>query len=417
MTEIIQSDDSGNVTVTADDSKTRRNVMVLAAAQAVAGASAPMNIAVSALAGYSLLGENKALATVPITGFVLGTACGTVPAALLMRRVGRRAGLIAGMLIGAIGGLIGAGAMGIGSFWTLCLATFLMGFASAFVQQFRFAAADTASPAFRPKAISLVLVGGIVAGVLGPQAVIHSRDLIGSVPYAGVYLTASAFLVVGALILVALDIPKPLAVQRSQAGRPLWQIARRPRFIIAVTCAISAYALMSLVMTAAPLAMVGHGHHQDAATLGIQWHVLAMFGPSFVTGSLIVRFGARRIIAVGLVLLIGCAVVALAGVSIAHFWLALVLLGIGWNFGFIGGTALVTETYEPAEKERVQALNDFLVFGFVAFASFMSGNLLVAGGWNAVNLSVLPVAAICLVGLGWLEIRARKTAIHDFRSP
>ena len=417
MTESVRGDIAGNVGVAADDGRARRNVMVLATAQAIAGASAPMNMAVSALAGFSLLGQNKALATVPITGFVLGTACGTVPAALLMRRVGRRAGLITGMLVGAIGGLIGAGAMGIGSFWTLCLATFMMGFATAFVQQFRFAAADTASAAFRPKAISLVLAGGIVAAVLGPQAVIHSRDLIGSVPYAGAYLAASAFMITGALILIALDIPKLPAVQRSEAGRPVWQIARRPRFIIAVTCAISAYALMSLVMTAAPLAMVGHGHHQDAATLGIQWHVLAMFGPSFFTGALIVRFGAERIIAAGLVLLIGCAAVALSGVSIGHFWLALVLLGVGWNFGFIGGTALVTETYEPVEKERVQALNDFLVFGFVAFASFMSGRLLVSGGWNAVNLSVLPIAVICLVGLGWLEIRARKRAMHDFRSP
>ena len=417
MTDIVQGSIAGNTSVVADDRKARRNVMVLAAAQAIAGAAPPMNMAVSALAGFSLLGQDKSLATVPITAFVLGTACGTVPAALLMRHVGRRAGLITGMLVGAIGGLVGAGAMGIGSFWTLCLATFLMGFANAFVQQFRFAAADTASLAFRPKAISLVLAGGIVAAVLGPQTVIHSRELIGSVPYAGVYLAASVFMVTGALILIALDIPKPPVVHHSEAGRPLWQIAKRPRFIIAVTCAISAYALMNLVMTAAPLAMVGHGHPQDAATLGIQWHVLAMFGPSFFTGSLIVRFGAERIIAVGLVLLIGCAVVALSGISIAHFWLALVLLGIGWNFGFIGGTTLVTETYEPVEKERVQALNDFLVFGFVAFASFMSGRLLVTGGWNAVNLSVLPIAVICLVGLGWLELRARKRTARDFRSP
>ncbi len=417
MTDTVQGSSAGKVGAPVDDRKARRNVMVLATAQAVAGSSAPMNIAISALAGFSLLGQDKSLATVPITGFVLGTACGTVPAALLMRQVGRRAGLIAGMLVGAIGGLIGAGAMGIGSFWTLCLATFLMGFANAFIQQFRFAAADSASLAFRPKAISLVLTGGIVAAVLGPQAVIHSRDLIASVPYAGGYLAASGFLVAGALILIALDIPKPPMVQRSEAGRPLIQIARRPRFIIAVTCAVSAYALMSFVMTAAPLAMVGHGHHQDAATLGIQWHVLAMFGPSFFTGTLIARFGAVRIIAVGLALLIGCAVVALSGLSIGHFWFALVLLGIGWNFGFIGGTALVTETYEPVEKERVQALNDFLIFGSVAFASFMSGRILVSGGWDVVNLSVLPVAAICLVGLVWLEIRARKRAAHDFRSP
>ena len=417
MTQAVQDGFGSGDSSAADGRKARRNVLVLAIAQAIAGASPPMNMAISTLAGFSLLGEDKSLATLPITGFVIGVACGTVPAAMLMRRVGRRAGLITGLLSGAVGGLVGAGAMGIGSFWTLCLATFLLGFANAFVQQFRFAATDTASKAFRPKAISLVLAGGIVAAILGPQTAIYSRDLVESVPYAGVYLAASVFLIAGALVLIALDIPKPPAVHRSQAGRPLGQIARRPRFIIAVFCAISAYALMNLVMTAAPLAMVAHGHSEEAAVLGIQWHVLAMYGPSFFTGSLIARFGTERVIAAGLVLLIGCAAVALSGVSIGHFWLALILLGVGWNFGFVGGTALVAETYEPAEKERVQALNDFLVFGFVAFGSFMSGKLLVLGGWNAVNLSVLPIAIICLAGLGWLEIRARKRAMQDFRSP
>lgn len=394
----------------ADDRRARRNTAVLAAAQSVGGIAGPLNLSISALAGAFLLGPDKSLATLTITGFVLGTAAGSVPAALLMRRFGRRPGFIGGMLVGAAGALTEAAAMLMSLFWLLCLGCFMMGFAAAFVQQFRFAAADTASPGFRPKAIAWVLAGGIIAAVLGPQTVIFTKDMLAPVPFAGAYLAGAGLMLVAALILMALEIPRPPRPAPGQGGRPLAVIARQPRFLIAVTCAISAYALMNLVMTAAPLAMVGHGHSQDEAVLGIQWHVIAMFGPSFITGSLIARFGAERVVAAGLALLIGCAIVALAGLSVAHFWGALILLGVGWNFGFIGGTAMVTETYEPVEKERVQALNDLLVFGWVAFASFSSGKLLTAGGWDAVNLTLIPFALACLAALGWLMLRRRRTA-------
>jgi MFS family permease len=213
-----------------------------------------------------------------------------------------------------------------------------------------------------------------------------------------------------AAILSFLDIPRLRASAARDSGRPLGAIARQPEFLVAVGCATSSYALMSFVMTAAPLAMVMHHHHRDAATLGIQWHVLAMYAPSFVTGSMIARFGAERMVAAGLLLLIGCAVVALSGVSIAHFWLALILLGLGWNFGFIGGTTLVTRTYRPEEKEKVQALNDFLVFGVVALASFSSGEMLMVAGWNALNMFVLPVAVACLLALFWQMSRRRRVA-------
>jgi MFS family permease len=391
-----------------DDRRARRNVLVLAAAGAVAGAGAPIVFALSSIAGATLLPADTSLATLPVTSFVVGTACGTVPAALLQRRLGRRPGLILGMLVGALGGLVQAGAMALASFALLCVGASLMGFSAAFVQQFRFAAADTASEAFRPKAISWVLAGGIVAGVLGPQTAIHTRELLPSVPFAGAYLGAAALMLGAALVLLGLDIPRLADVARGEAGRPLGVIARQPRFVLAVLCAATTYALMSLVMTAAPLAMVHHGHGQDAALLGIQWHVLAMFGPSFVTGSLIARFGAARLAAVGLALLAACAAVALAGVSVAHFWAALVLLGLGWNFGFIGGTALVVETYRPVERERVQALNEFVVFGAVALASFSSGTLLTVGGWDVVNLVVLPATALCLLALGWLSLQRSK---------
>lgn len=391
-----------------DDSRAKRNVVVLAVVQAIAGSGAPINIAISSLAANYLLGDDKSLATLPITTFLLGTACGAAPAALLMRRIGRRAGFIVGLLIGALGGLVEAAAMGIHHFWLLAFGAFMVGVTNAFIHQFRFAAADISSAAFRPKAISWVLVGGIFAAIIGPQTVIYTRDLMDPLPFAGAYIAAAGLATIGAFILIFLDIPKPTFNKTVKFGRPLSEIAAKPDFIIAVICAVCAYALMSLVMTATPLAMAQDGHHQDMSVWAIQWHVLAMFGPSFITGSLIARFGAERIVAIGLILLIGCASVALSGVSVAHYWVAMVLLGIGWNFGFIGGTTLVTLTYRPEEKERVQALNDVIVFGFVALASLSSGHLLVLGGWNLVNLAVYPIAIMGLIALGVLALKRRR---------
>jgi MFS family permease len=403
------TDQVAPVTLT-DDRKARRNVFVLAAAGALGGSLPAIVFATAPIAAYDLLGEDKSFATMPITAFVVGTAAGSVPAALLMRRIGRRPGFIAGVLLGAAGSALAALAMFLASFLLLSAGSFLVGFSAAFVQQFRFAAADTASPAFLPRAISWVMIGGIVSAVLGPQTVIHTADLFAPAPFAGAYVAGAVLALAAVLVLIFLDIPRaPLAKDRYH-GRPLGEIARQPRFIIAVACAVSAYALMSFVMTAAPLAMVLHHHHRDAAVLGIQWHVLAMFGPSFFTGSLIARFGAERIIATGLLLLVGCALVALAGTSISHFWAALVLLGIGWNFAFIGGTTLLTLTYWPEEKERVQALNDFIIFGIVALASFLSGEMLLRGGWDVLNFVVLPVALAALAALLWQMRRARKAA-------
>jgi MFS family permease len=249
-----------------------------------------------------------------------------------------------------------------------------------------------------------------VAAVIGPQTVIHLADLFPEAIFAGAFIGAAGLALCAALILTFLDIPHTARRETRGGGRPLAEIALKPGFLVAVGCATSTYALMSFVMTAAPLAMVMHDHHRDAAVLGIQWHVLAMFGPSFFTGSLIARFGAERIVATGLVLLVGCAAVGLSGVTIGHFWLELVLLGIGWNFGFIGGTALVTNTYRPEEKEKVQALNDFLIFGFVAFASWSSGELLLIGGWNLLNIVVIPVALGFLLALFWQMSRKRMRA-------
>lgn len=391
-----------------DDARTRKNVLVLAVAGALGGAAGPINFAVAALAAYAMLGDDKSLATVPATAFVVGTACGTVPAALLMRSIGRRWGFIAGMLVSVAGALLSTSALAVGSFALLCAGSFLVGFASAFVQQFRFAAADTASPGFRPRAISLVMAGGVASAIIGPQTVIHSADLFDGAEFAGAFMGSAALSLLAAAALLFLDIPRARAKHGTADGRPLPQIVRQPTFIVAVACATSAYAMMSFIMTAAPLAMVMHHHHQNEAILGIQWHVLAMFAPSFFTGSLIGRFGAHRIVALGLLLLIACALVGLSGTTVGHFWLALVLLGVGWNFAFVGGTDLVTRTYVPAEREKVQALNDFLVFGVVALASFSSGGVLVVGGWSVLNVLVLPFAIGSLAALLWLALRARR---------
>jgi MFS family permease len=393
----------------ADDRTARRNVFVLATAGALVGSVPPINFACGTLAANMMLGDNKSLATLPVTAFVIGTALGTVPAALLTRRIGRRASFMIGMAIGVAGGLVQTAAMMLGSFVALCLGTLVAGVCSAFYQQFRFAAADTASDAFRPRAISFVLVGGIVAAVVGPQTVIHTADLFPAAQFAGSYLASVGLVLAGALVLLSLNIPKPVARRSASGGRPLAEIALRPEFLVAVGCATSAYAVMSFVMTAAPLAMVMHGHHRDAAVLGIEWHVMAMFAPSFVTGTLVTRFGARAVVATGLVLLVGCALVALSGTSVGHFWLALILLGVGWNFGFIGGTTLVTQSYRPEEKEKVQALNDFIIFGFVALGSLSAGGMLQVGGWDIVNAIVPPVAFACLVALFW-QMRRRPRA-------
>jgi MFS family permease len=394
-----------------DDTAARRNALVLAAAQAVGASSAPIVISLGGLAGFYLLGDNKLLATLPITFFVLGVATGSMPAAMLMQKIGRRAGFQIGAFAPMAGGALAAYAIIIGSFWLLCLATACTGLGNSFVQQYRFAAADTASAAFRPKAISWVLIGGVITGVLGPQIVIFAKDALDPIPFAGAFLAQIVLACALIFVLSFLRIPKPAPIRAGQGGRPLKEIATQSRFVVAVFCAIASYGLMSLVMTATPLAMVACDHSQTDAALGIQWHVIAMFAPSFFTGSLITRFGHERVIATGLLLLAGCGAVALAGVTLAHFWSALILLGIGWNFGFIGATAMLTETYRPEERSRVQGLNDFLVFGFQAFASLMSGALLNIAGWAAINIVIFPIVAMCFALLVWVWFRGERRSV------
>lgn len=392
-----------------DDRIARRNVALLAFAQALGGASASIVIATGPLIGSALLGSDKSLATLPVSFMVLGTALGMLPAGMIMRRFGRRRSFLGSSIGGTITSLLAAWAVLGASFWLFTLACAAMGFVTAFVQQFRFAAADTASPAFRPRAISWVMAGGILAGVIGPQTVILTRDLFAPILFAGTYIALAGLSFLAFLVLWFLKSPPPMAKAQAGDARPLSEIMRQPGFIVAVTCGIVSYALMSLVMTATPLAMIGCGLTTTDAALAIQWHVLAMFGPSFFTGSLIARFGVRTIVLVGLALLCGCAVIALSGEEVGHFWVALILLGVGWNFGFIGATTMLTACYRPSERNMVQSANDFLVFGFVAFASFSSGSLLYNFGWGTVNMLVFPVTAICVV----LMVVLRRSSTSD----
>lgn len=372
---------------------------MLACAQALGGASPAIVVSLGGLVGQSLA-ENKELATLPVSLINLGLAAGTIPAAMMMRRFGRRIAYILAGLIGVIAGSLAAAGIGAASFPLFCLGTFIAGFWGSYTQSYRFAATDTASEAFKPKAISWVMVGGLAAGIIGPQTVIWTRDLIASAPFAGAFL-GQGFLALVTIAVVSFLRAGPVSSAPKAGGRPLGEIIRQPRFIVAVVAGLVSYGLMSFIMTAAPLAMIGCGHSIGEAALGIQWHILGMFGPSFFTGNLIARFGKARVTAAGLLLIALAAAIGLSGITVAHFWVTLILLGIGWNFGFIGATTLVTECYRPEERTKVQAANDFLVFGSVAVASFSSGKLLNAGGWDNVNWLVFPPVLIALALLAW----------------
>ncbi|MCF6126151.1 MFS transporter [Mesorhizobium sp. M7A.F.Ca.CA.001.07.2.1] len=391
----------------------RRTALILAASQAIIGSAAPIAISVGALAGQYLLGPDKSLATAPVTGFNIGVALGALPAAAIIRSMGQRGGFMTGTIVTALGGLVATLALFQGSFWLFAFGLLTIGVGGAFVQQFRFAAADNAPPEFKARAISFVLAGGIVTAILGPQIVIFTRELLAPVMFAGSFISILPLAAVGAIILSFLRLPAKASGKVEIAdsdARPLAEIVTQPRFVAALFCAVGSYALMSFVMTGAPLAMVGCGLSENDATLGISWHVMAMFAPSFFTGSLIHRFGAERIVATGLILLIGCAIVALSGLALWQFWTSLILLGLGWNFGFIGATAMVAATYRPSEKGKVQGFHDFVLFGSVACASLMSGMVYNAWGWEMLNWIVFPVTVLCFVALGALKLTSLRKA-------
>jgi MFS family permease len=400
------------VTVDGVAREARRTALILAAAQAVLGSGAPICFALGALAGNFMLGADKSLATAPLTGFNIGVALGALPAAAIIRALGHRNGFMTGTLLTAFGGLVATVALFQSSFWLFAFGLLVVGGGNAFIQQFRFAAADNAPAAFKARAISFVLAGGIVTAVLGPQTVIFTHDLLAPVPFAGSFAAIIVLAAIGAAILLFLRKESRIetAQAASHAGRPLREIVSQPRYAVALGCGVAGYALMTFVMTGAPLAMVGCGFSSDQATLGISWHVMAMFGPSFFTGRLIHRFGAPAIVASGFVLLIGCAVVAMSGIQLWQFWTALILLGLGWNFSFIGATAIVSQCYTPEEKGRAQGFHDFVLFSSVAFASLMSGAVYNGWGWDALVRIIVPVAVLGLLGIGYLRLSDRRRA-------
>ena len=383
----------------------RSNVVRLAVAQALAGANSTVVYATGAVVG-EMLAPAKALATLPVSIFVVGMALCTLPAGALPQRDGRRAAFLFGAGSGVLAGLIAFVAVLRESFSAFCAATFFGGAYAAVVLSFRFAAADCAAEDRRPRALSAVMAGGGFPRGRRPPLFTPTTNPwppypVGGTHFAATYIGQAAVALLSAIILTGVDLPRP-ARGDQMAGRPLSIIARQPRFVLAVICGVVSYLLMNFLMTAAPLAMKFCGLSQEAANLGLQWHVIAMYAPSFFTGRLISRFGASPVVAVGLTLIAGSSSIGLLGIDVGHFWATLILLGLGWNFGFIGASAMVLECHTPEEKARVQSLNDFVVFGTMMVGSFLSGGLLSSFGWSTVlALSFVPLSTAVLALLGY----------------
>lgn len=363
-------------------------------------------VAITGLAGYSLAAD-KSFATVPLTCYVLGSAITTIPASFLMRSVGRRAGFQTGTAIGMAGGLVCSLAIYLANFWLLCAGMLVMGMYTAFGKYYRFAAADAASDSFRAKAISFTLAGGILGGIIGPEMAKRTKDMFADHVFLASYLSLSCVCLLAMLILSQLDIPKLSAKERKDPGRPLGEIMRQPVFVVAVLASMLSYGIMNLMMTSTPLAMRAHDHPFNDAALVLEWHVIGMYAPSFFTGSLVQRFGVLNVILAGIVLLFVCIAFALTGTTLMNFWVAMFLLGVGWNFMYVGGSALLTECYTPSERAKTQAANDFLIFLTMAISSTSSGLLLNKSGWHAVNWGSLPFLLLATSATLWLMWKRR----------
>lgn len=391
--------------------KQHRNTLVLASTQATLQTTGVTMVAVTGLTGF-LLAEDKSLATLPLTCYVLGSAVTTIPASFLMKRIGRRLGFQLGTLAGVFGSIACSFAVYWAHFWMLCAGMTVMGVYTAFGKYYRFAAADAATVDFRAKAISLTLAGGIVGGIAGPEMAKRTHDLFAAHPYMGSYMSLGFVCLLAMLILTRLDIPKLSEQEISDPGRPLSAIMRQPEFIVAVLASMLSYGIMNLMMTSTPLAMRAHDHHFNDAAMVLEFHVIGMYAPSFFTGSLINRFGVLNIILAGVALMFACLFTALAGTEVMNFATALFLLGVGWNFMYVGGAALLTECHSPAERAKAQAANDFMVFVTMAVSSLSSGMLLNKAGWHAVNIGSAPFLLVATVATLWLVLRRRRRPRH-----
>src|SRR5574340_824645 len=386
----------------------RGNLLILALSQALMLSAIVLSMTLAAILG-SMLAPDKGLATLPVAAMVIGTAIASLPAAMLMRRVGRRPGFLLGALLGIGGSLLCGLALHQGSFAAFVVGHVLLGSYQGFANYYRFAAVEAAGPAQAGRAISLVVAGGVVAAFLGPQLAQWGRDWIAGELFVGAYLAQGALSLVALLLLSRLQLPRASTAHGGPA-RSLREILAQPVLRAAILGAAIGYAVMIMVMTATPLAILGCGLPGTSVTPVIQWHVVGMFAPSFFTGSLIKRYGAPRIMQAGFMLLLGQVLLALSGVEFLHFLSALVLLGGGWNFAFIGGTTLLAQTYRPAEQLKVQAVNEFAVFGLVALATLSAGWLYDRFGWAALNVAVAPLLAAALIAVVGIERRLCRLA-------
>ena len=386
-------------------SDVRLNLGLLVACQAMLFTINSTLIAINGLSGLALA-PIASLATLPVTCWIIGAALTTMPASLYMKRVGRRVGLMQGAGIGILGPLVCAAALWTQNFWLLCAGMLIYGASNAFGQYYRFAAADVSPPDFRATAVSLVLAGGLIGGVLGPTTSRFTVDLVDT-KFVGAYLVLIAFALIIIALLSRTRIPTPTAAEQAATGRPLREITRQPKFIVAVTSGAIGYGVMNFLMVSSPIAMGVCGHPYGDAAFVISSHVVAMFAPSFFTGALIKRLGVVAVLFAGALLNIGAISVALSGIAVANFWWALVLLGVGWNFLYIGGTALLLESYRPEERARAQGANEFVIFCMMALSSFTSGLIVTNAGWEKVNLAALPLIGIVLVAIVWLWLMQR----------
>jgi MFS family permease len=383
----------------------KKNVALLAGCQAMLFTNNVTLVSLAALVGFSLA-DNKMLSTLPATAYVVGAALTTLPASFFMKRFGRQTGFQVGTFMGIVGAAVCCLALWLRSFWLLCAGVLLLGVYNAFGQYYRFAAADAASYEFKAKAISLVMTGGLVGGIIGPEMSKHTKDMF-AVPFLGAYASLIVFCLITMALLAFIRITQPSVAERHEPARSLAQIMAQPAFIVAVTGSALGYGVMNLLMTATPLAMGLCGHPYNSAALVVEWHVIGMFAPSFFTGSLIKRFGVLSVMLTGVALEALCVGIALSGVLVANFWWALTLLGVGWNFLYIGGTTLLTECYRQSEKAKAQGMHDFLVFLTTATSSFSSGLLMNRNGWDMLNYAALPVLALICAAISWLALRHR----------
>lgn len=385
------------------------NVGVLAICQMLYNSGRSLLVATSPLIAY-VIAPDKSLSTVPISLAVVGTAAASIPASLLMQRIGRGPGFAVGSAVGVLGGLGCIWGIYVEDFLTFCIGALFFGLFSGFAQLYRFAAADVAAPAFKPRAISLVLTGGLVAAFLGPELAEAGQHMVTDKPFMASYMFLTGLTVLSGIIVTAVKIPKLTAAEKLEGGRSISQIMRQPIFIVATFCAMIGQAVMNLLMTSTSLAMHHADHNFGSTALVIEWHIFFMYAPGFFTGSIIKRIGVIPVISIGIALQAICVVIALSGQEVIHFWGAMALLGLGWNFAFTGSTNLLTESHTPAERAKTQAATNFIIFSLVAIGSLSSGALMHAFGWTWVNLGALPLLLLSLAAALWLGQRRKHEA-------